>query len=220
MFYTSYIKSSREIQDLKYNIELLKCKSSCEDYQRIRDRHYVPNHGAVGQQLHYLIFLDGEIVGIISAGSAVYSVKCRDEFFGITSCNRVVSLNGIIDNTVFRLEKNLPNLGTQILKAWRNRVCDDWKRKYGVDVAGFETFIIENDRRKGALYKADNWVFVGETAGSAKAHDKGIKNKQFRVETEKKLVFCKRIEGVALPTAYFPTWRNPNMAKGQISMFD
>lgn len=205
---------------MRYPIELLRCKSSCDDYQKIRNRHYVPNHGAVGQQLHYLILMDNDVIGIISAGSAVYSVKCRDEFFGISTNNRCVSLNGIVDNTVFRLERNLPNLGTQILKLWRNRVCVDWERKYGVPVAGFETFVIGNDRRKGALYKADNWVFVGETAGSAKAHDKGIENKQYRVETEKKLVFCKRINGVELPTEYYSTWRTPNMAKGQLSIFD
>ena len=205
---------------MKYNIELMRCKSSCYQYQQIRDRHYIPNHGSVGQQLHYLIFLDKEIVGIISGGSATYAVKCRDDFFGITKENRAVSLNGIIDNTVFRLEKNLPNLGTQILKQWRNRVIVDWKQKYGVDVVGFETFIIANERRVGALYKADNWTFVGETTGSAKAHDSGISNKQHRVETEKKLVFCKRINGVDFPTEYYPTWKTPNIVKGQMSIFD
>ena len=205
---------------MKYNIELMRCKSSCYQYQQFRDRHYIPNHGAVGQQLHYLIFLEKEIVGIISGGSATYAVKCRDDFFGITKENRVVSLNGIVDNTVFRLEKNLPNLGTQILKLWRNRIISDWKAKYGVDVCGFETFIIGNERRIGALYKADNWTYVGETSGSAKVHDKGIANKQHREDTEKKLVFCKWVNGGQLPTVYYSNWRTPSIVKGQISMFD
>ena len=205
---------------MRYNIELLRCKRSCNDYQRIRDRHYIPNHGAIGQQLHYLVLLDDEVVGIISGGASAYSVKCRDDYFGITSENRQVALNGIVDNTVFRLEKNLPNLGTQILKLWRNRVAVDWEKTYGVKVCGFETFIIENEHRKGSMYKADNWTFVGETQGSAKAHDKGISNKQHRVETEKKLVFCKRINGIALPTQYFSNWRDSRIVRGQISIFD
>lgn len=120
-----------------YNITLTACKRSDPRYQEIRDRHYVPNNGAVGQQLHYLILLDKEVVGIISGGSAAYAVGCRDEYFGITKDNRKVALNGIIDNTVFRLEKNLPNLGTQILATWRKQAAKDWEKKYGVKVAGF-----------------------------------------------------------------------------------
>ena len=205
---------------MRYNIELLRCKRSCEEYQKIRDRHYIPNHGAIGQQLHYLIYLDNEVVGIISGGASAYSVKCRDDYFGINSDNRQVSLNGIVDNTVFRLEKNLPNLGTQILKRWRKQVAIDWEKKYGVKVCGFETFIIENEHRKGSMYKADNWDFVGYTQGSSKAHDKGISNVHHRVESEKKLVFCKRINGVSLPTEYYSNWRNPSICKGQISMFE
>ena len=206
---------------MKYRIRLEQCKRSNYLYQEIRSRHYIPNHGAVGQQLHYLIFLEKECVGIISGGSAAYAVGCRDNFFGITKENRVVALNGIIDNTVFRLEKNLPNLGTQILKIWRNKVVEDWYLKYGVQVAGFETFIIENDRRKGAMYKADNWTFCGETSGSTKFHQHGVEKQFIRVETGKKLVFCKWTRGGVLPVKYVPSWNLPHgVIKGQMSLFD
>ena len=93
-----------------YNVRLYRVKRTNRAYQEIRNRHYIENRGAVGQQLHYLIAVDGEICGIISAGSAAYAVRCRDEYFGITKENRQIALNGIVDNTVFRLEKNLPNL--------------------------------------------------------------------------------------------------------------
>ena len=199
---------------MKYNVQLVPCKRSCPAYQDIRNRHYIPNHGAIGQQLHYLIYLDNEIVGIISGGASAYSVKSRDEYFGITK------ENGIIDNTVFRLEKNLPNLGTQILAMWRKQVAEDWYRKYQVRPCGFETFIIENGQRKGAMYKADNWDCVGETYGSAKFHGNGINRKGERVTTGSKMIFCKRIKGAELPEDYYPVWKNANMARGQITMDD
>jgi len=205
---------------VKYNIELRRCKPTSMDYKEIRDRHYIPNNGAVGQQLHYLILLDDEVVGIISAGSAAYAVGDRDKFFGITKENRRIALNSIVDNTVFRLEKNIPNLGTQILSLWRRTVQVDWKKEYGVEVAGFETFIIENDNRKGALYKADNWTYVGETSGSTKMHQHGINNVFERKKVCKKLVFCKWVNGVKLATEYYPTWNRQNLVKGQISIFD
>lgn len=182
---------------MKYNIRLERCKRTDPRYKEIRDRHYVPNHGAIGQQIHYLIYLDDRIVGIISGGAAVYAVKSRDEFFGITKENRHVALNGIINNIVFRLEENLPNLATQIMALWRRTVAIDWKQRYNVDVAGFETFVIENDTRKGALYKADNWTYVGKTSGNTKTHKHGAEKKSERIQTEQKLIFCKWIRGGA-----------------------
>lgn len=207
-----------------YDVRLIRCKRTDQRYSEIRDRHYIPNNGAFGQQIHYLIEMNGAagglIVGIISGGSAAYSVGCRDKFFGITKENRNVALNSIVDNTVFRLEKNLPNLGTQILAIWRRQVAKDWKGAYGVDVAGFETFIIENSRRKGALYLADNWTYVGETAGSSKTHHHGMGNPFERAQVCKKMVFCKWVKGGKLATEYTPVWNRPGMIRGQISMFD
>ena len=153
-------------------------------------------------------------------GGAAYAVKCRDDYFGITKENRNVALNGIIDNTVFRLERNIPNLATQILSKWRKRVCEDWKNTYGVDVAGFETFVLENENRKGALYKADNWDFVGETKGSTKMHLHGMDKTFERVPVEKKLVFCKWIKGGKLPTEYTPTWNLNGQCVGQMTLAD
>ena len=205
---------------MKYEIRLQNCMRTHPAYQEIRDRHYIPNNGSVGQQIHYLIFLDKEIIGIISGGSAAYAVKSRDDYFGITKENRKIALNGIVDNTVFRIEKNLPNLGTQILAMWRRQIAQDWELKYGVQICGFETFIIENDTRKGSMYKADNWDFVGYTSGSTKFHLHGAEKKFERKETQQKLVFCKQIKGRQLPTEYFSVWNKPNVIRNQISLFD
>lgn len=186
-------------------IELIRCKRTHPDYQAIRDRHYVENRGTHGQQLHYLIKLDGEIVGIISGASSVYAVKCRDDFFGLTKENKV-GLNSIVNNVVFRLENHTPNLGTRVLSMWRKRVIVDWKAQYGVEVHGFETFIVEESYRKGAMYKADNWTYLGETFGNTKSH-KGLTNKGERVATDKKLVYAIKVPRTKLCTEYKSTWR-------------
>lgn len=205
---------------MKYNIILERCKRSNALYQQFRDRHYVPNHGAVGQQIHYLIWLNKECVGIISGGSAAYAVGCRDQYFGITKNNRQIALNGIIDNTVFRLEKNIPNLGTQILSKWRKQITYDWEQMYGVTPCGFETFVIENEHRKGSMYLADNWDFAGYTQGNTKFHQHGIEKQFVRRETEKKLVFCKWIKGGVLPSEYVAAWNLKGQIRGQLNLFD
>lgn len=103
---------------------------------------------------------------------------------------------------------------------WRKQIADDWYRKYLVRPAGFETFIIENGQRKGAMYKADNWDYVGDTYGSAKYHGNGINRKGERITTDSKMIFCKRIKNAKLPENYYPVWKNANMARGQIAIDD
>jgi len=105
------------------DIRLERCKRTDPRYVAIRNRHYVPNNGACGRQLHYVIWYREEIVGVISGGSAAFAVKPRDEFFGLDLCKsfdehfkdergelpsiRNGMLGTIINNTVFRLENVL-----------------------------------------------------------------------------------------------------------------
>lgn len=191
---------------MKFNIRLEQCKRTDPRYKEIRDRHYIPNHGCIGQQIHYLVYLDDVVVGIISGASAVYAVKARDDFFGLNKDNKRPGLNSIINNVVFRLERNIKNLGSQILALWRKTIAKDWEAKYHVKVHGFETFIIGNERRFGSLYAADNWSLVGYTRGSTKTHN-GLHNKSKRVETCKKMIFCYKIPKTKLCSEYTSTWR-------------
>lgn len=190
------------------SLTLERVKSSHPTYQAIRNLHYIPNRGVVGQQLHYLIHLDEAPVGIISGASATWSVAARDAFFGITEANRQVALNSIVNNVVFRLEVRQRNLGTMVLALWRRTIASDWEARYGVPVAGFETFVIETPTRRGSMYLADNWTFAGQTKGNAKAHStaQGIRDKTLRVITTPKLLFVKRVAGVPLCKEYKSTW--------------
>lgn len=176
-------------------LELLSCKRSDIEYNKIRDRHYVPNHGTIGRQLHYKVLLDNEVVGVIVGASAVFACKPRDDFFEIIKDNRLGKIRNIICNTVFRLENNIENLGTQILRLWRRQSVLDWYKKYNEVPIGFETFIF-GEGRFGSMYKADNWTYCGETFGSTKFRPKehgGFDTKHLRIKTNQKLIFCKKI---------------------------
>ena len=67
-------------------VELEFCKRTDSRYKEIRDRHYIPNNGTHGQQIHFLIHYKGEIVGIISGASSVYGVGAREYriYFGVS----------------------------------------------------------------------------------------------------------------------------------------
>jgi hypothetical protein len=175
----------------------------------MRDRHYIPNKGCHGQQMHYLVFEGGQHVGIISGASSVWSVKARDVFFGLDKDNRRAGLPSIINNVVFRLETTRPNLGTEVLALWRRQIAQDWQERYGVKVHGFETFVVENEHRKGAMYRADNWTSLGSTAGRTKQHKSagGLVDGSVWVDTEPKLLFARRVPKTVLSTEYKSTWR-------------
>ena len=177
----------------RVSLRLELVKRTNPDYQSIRDRHYVANHGCIGRQLHYTIYLDDKLIGIISGASAIWSSEYRDKYFLITSKNRKERINKIIDNVVFRLEHNTKNLGTAILSQWRTRVKKDWEERYNDNVIGFETFIFGKGRY-GSLYKADNWDFAGYTKGNTKFHAHGAYNGTERLATDKKMIFCKLIK--------------------------
>ena len=187
-------------------LSLERCKRTDPLYQDIRNRHYVPNKGCHGQQIHYLIILQNVgVIGIISGASSVYAVKARDDFFGLNKDNKKVALNSIINNVVFRLEHHEKNIGTQVLSLWRKQIAKDWEERYKVKVHGFETFVVENETRKGCMYLADNWTYVGDTVGSTKSH-KGLGSKSTRHETIPKMIYVKKIKNTTLCTEYFPTW--------------
>jgi hypothetical protein len=129
----------------------------------MRDRHYIPNKGSIARQLHYLVLIDGHQVGIISGASPTFSVGTRDRFFGLSNDprQRGAQLKHILNNSVFRLEEHLPNLGTQVLACWRRIIARDYYHRYGSRLLGLETFIEPSECRHGALYRADNWSQVG-----------------------------------------------------------
>ena len=195
------------------------CQRTHPAYLTFRNRHYIANNGCHGQQLHYLVMVDGQHLGVISGASAVYGVKARDQFFGIEHDKRKVQLNSIINNVVYRIEGAPRNVPSQVLAMWRKRIAADWEYLYQVKVAGFETFVIEADlddgrTRTGALYRADNWTMLGLTSGSTKSHAAadgagGMNAAHTRKEVCKKLILGRKVKGVSLASSYNATWRDP-----------
>ena len=190
-------------QELRLEI----CSRSDPRYDDIREDHYIPNHGCIGEQAHFLIHYKGNVAGIISGASPVFSTSPRDQFFGLTHKNRGKFLQGIVNNTVFRLINRERNLATQVLTMWRNIIPHLWYEKYGTVVYGFETLVIENDTRKGTLYKADNWTLVGKTAGATKIRNGIEKPANHWKNVHPKLVYCCWRNGFTVPcSARTPEW--------------
>ena len=87
-------------------------------------------------------------------------------------------LNSLVNNNIFKLDLPIPNLASIVLKMWRKQIAKDWEELYGVEVYGYETFVIEErlwngQTRNGGCYRADNWELVGITKGYGKTNTRG-----------------------------------------------
>ncbi len=125
-------------------------------------RHYSEPNGFVGRRICYAVFYDWVYYGHIHAGSATRFLPNRNEFLG------TADLNLIVNNTFFHIEKHagkypLRNFSQAVLALWRKQVQEDWLRKYGDKLLGFESLV--ELPRTGELYRRDGWTLIGQTKG-------------------------------------------------------
>ena len=138
---------------------------------------------------------------MIGIGSSVYPPpKDMLRYMNLSKFEYKDVFNTIANNWRFCMKKSIPNAGTQILKQVRNLAPDAWKEKYGDDLKYLITFV--GGGNNGAVYKADNWEMIGETAGLPKHKSSSMKwnnkeelKKLFVKPTgeNKKLIFIKEI---------------------------
>jgi hypothetical protein len=163
-------------------LTLQRCTKSDKTFGRLFFTHYPQSKGIVGRSLCYLVMYKNQVAGIIGCASPPKNYKLFREYFKTDNDSLYVN------NNVFRLIINEPNLGTKTLKLFRNRIAIDYKEKFGTDLLGIITFV--EPPRTGAMYKADNWDCLGETQGI-----KVIRRESFEkqyVQGTKKLIYVKR----------------------------
>ena len=203
-----------EVAD-KTKVRLELVKTSHPLYVEFRKKHYIPNRGVVGQQMQYLIFYKEKVVGVIGGASAVFRTEERDNYFGLSTEKDIKTrqLNSIINNNIFKLDFPAKNLATIVLKMWRKQIAKDWEELYGVEVAAFETFVVEErlwngKTRNGACYRADNWSLVGITTGYGLTNTRGRKHNNKLLRSQK-LIYCLRLKGKEFCTEYTTSWHDP-----------
>lgn len=71
------------------------------------------------------------------------------------------------------MSERIPNLGTRILKELRTQAPIEWEKKYNNKLTHIMTFV--GGGHNGAVYKADNWIEIGQTAGLPKHKSSSMK---------------------------------------------
>lgn len=175
--------------NLNVNLSLVKIKKSNPLFVKWFFEHYPGSKGIMGRQMNYLIYLYQEPIGIIGINSPPLNYKKFINYFNIKNYIKGKSEKYFVNNNIFRIVRKPDdkNIGTKILKLFRNTIIQDYRNHYNNNLMGIITFV--EPPRTGAIYKADNWSYLGLTEGiSVKRlgtfNDDWV-NKEYSVGTKK-----------------------------------
>ena len=190
-------------------LELVEYHMQKLQVKRIIEKHhsYVPSNRSVGRRIDWLVYHNDEerfgipkAVGMVGIGSSVYPPpKDILRYVGMKKDEYKDNFNKFGNNWRFCMVKSIKNAGTQVIKQHRKQAPVEWKKKYGDDLRWLITFVAGGNN--GAVYKADNWKQIGETAGlpkhkavSMKWHKDNL-DKMFVKPTgeNKKIIFIKSL---------------------------
>ena len=152
-------------------LELVADRASRELFAHLLHAyHYLSYSRPVGENLAFLIF-DGKErpLGCLLFGAAAWKTAARDEFIGWDGAARARHLPEIVNNTRFLILPwvRVPHLASHVLGLAARRVNAFWEEKYAHPVYLLETFV-ERERFAGTVYRAANWIKVGETTGRSR----------------------------------------------------
>ncbi|MGA7874569.1 MAG: Druantia anti-phage system protein DruA, partial [Desulfoferrobacter sp.] len=136
-------------------------------FQELMDEHhYLGCVPKISETLWYVAVWRDQWVALVGFSAAAWKCAARDVWIGWSLRHQYDRLKLVVNNNRFLIlpECHLPNLGSRILSLCQKRLSNDWQGTFGHPVVLLETFV---DPRKfrGTLYKAANWVYVGDTKG-------------------------------------------------------
>lgn len=139
-----------------------------EEFDRLLDeRHYLGSRCQAGDYLRQRIYMNGDLVGLLSWGACCYALKDRDEHIGWNDRLRGERLKLVVQNRRFLLlsEKGEhPNLASQSLAAALKVLPKQWEKAFGYQPLLAETFT-DIESYAGTCYKASGWTPLGKTKG-------------------------------------------------------
>jgi hypothetical protein len=142
---------------------------SCDEqrYQELmRQHHYLGALPKISETLWYVARWREEWIALLSFSAAALKCAVRDHWIGWNFRQRYSRLKLIVNNSRFLIlpDWHGANLGSRVLSLCQRRLASDWEAMFGHGVVLVETFV-DPQRFRGTVYRAANWVYVGNTKG-------------------------------------------------------
>lgn len=129
-------------------------------------QHYLGSLPKIGETLWYIATWRDQWVALLSFSTAAWKCAVRDHWIGWDFHHQYDRLKLLTNNSRFLIleDWHFPNLGSCVLSLCQNRLLPDWQSTFGHPLLLLETFV-DPQRFQGTVYKAANWVYVGNTKG-------------------------------------------------------
>jgi hypothetical protein len=132
----------------------------------MQQHHYLGALPKISETLWYVATWADQWVGLLSFSAAALKCSARDRWIGWDFPHRYDRLKLLTNNSRFLIlpDWHVPNLGSRILALCQKRLAADWQANFGHRLLLVESFV-DPRRFQGTLYKAANWIYVGDTKG-------------------------------------------------------
>lgn len=134
--------------------------------ERMQAYHYLGALPKIGETLWYVASWRDEWVALLTFSAAAWKCAVRERWIEWDFRHQYDRLHLLTNNSRFLIlpQYHIPNLASRILSLCQKRLCTDWQERFGHPVVLLETFV-DPQRFRGTLYKASNWIYVGQTKG-------------------------------------------------------
>lgn len=135
----------------------------------IQRHHYLGYRRLVGRHLKYFVYSGDSLVSLLGFSDGIYHFRLRDRWLGWDEKTRQARRHFIINNSRFLILPwvKIENLGSKILSQATKVAPRDWEARYGYRPRYIETFV-EACRFRGTVYKAANWLCLGQSRGKGR----------------------------------------------------
>ncbi len=138
-----------------------------DDFQTLMQaHHYLGALPRIGRTVRYVAQHRGELVALLCFSAAAWKCAARDAWIGWSYRHQYDRLHLLANNSRFLIlpGQHWPNLASRVLSLCERRLAQDWLERFGHPLLLLETFV---DPRffHGTVYRAANWVAVGQTRG-------------------------------------------------------
>jgi hypothetical protein len=136
-------------------------------FQRLmREHHYLGTPPKISECLWYIAAFHDQWIALLSFSAAALKCSVRDRWIGWDFRHQYHRLKLMTNNSRFLILPgwHRPNLASRVLCLCRKRLCIDWQKLFNHPVVLLETFV-DPKRFQGTIYKADNWIYVGDSKG-------------------------------------------------------
>jgi len=176
----------------------------------MQEHHYLGRMPKISETLWYIALWQDQWVALLSFSAAAWKCSARDQWIGWDSRHQYDRLKLVANNSRFLIlpDWHVPNLGSRVLSLCQKRLPRDWQETFGHPLVLIETFV-DPQRFHGTVYRAANWLCVGESRGFRRT-GKGYSPKA----QSPKMVFLKPLQADARELLSRPILEAPYRTRG------